>query len=254
MFRPFLTSIAGLCIALALAIGAAAAAADPLAERLIGLRSEIEALNDELELLREEQRTTLAGLAAQRAELSASVDRQQLAARDAQRKLDEATTLAAEAGASGDVLRPLIEQAIDGLAAWIRTGLPFKTDDRMAELESFRAQVANGSLPPARAVNRLWALFEDELRLTRDNSLHKQTIQLGDERVLADVAKLGSMQLYFRTHDGRVGQAVRGDSGWRFAQAGDEASATRIDALFDALQKQIRQGYFELPVIAGAAP
>ncbi|MCA9240384.1 MAG: hypothetical protein KDA37_09300 [Planctomycetales bacterium] len=55
-------------------------AAEPLAERLIALRGEVEQLNSELELTREEQRTTLAGLNAQKAELKASVDRQQLAA------------------------------------------------------------------------------------------------------------------------------------------------------------------------------
>jgi len=251
MFRSCLGRVVFGMLAATLAIGSAAA--DPLTERLIGLRSEIEALNNELEMLREEQRTTLSGLAAQRAELSASVDRQQLAAREAQRNLDEAAARAAEAGASGDALRPLVDRAVEGLVAHIRSGLPFKTDERLAELETFRTQVGNGSLPAARAINRLWAFFEDEFRLTRDNSLHSQTIALGDERVLADVAKLGSMQLYFRTQDGRVGQAVRGDAGWRFAQTGDDAAAVQINALFDALRKQIRQGYFELPLLTGGA-
>ncbi len=251
MVRPLFLPVAGL--ALALVSAGAAAAPEPLSDRLIALRSEIEALNHELDLLREEQRTTLAGLAAQRAELAAGVDRQQLAAREAQRKLDEAAARIAEAGAGGDALRPLIEQAVDALELHVRAGLPFKVEERVAEIETFRGQLANGSVPPARAINRLWAFFEDEFRLTRDNSLHSQTIALGDERLLADVAKLGSMQLYFRTRDGRVGQAVPVAGGWRYVVAEQPDDAARIAALFDALKKQIRQGYFELPLLAGAA-
>lgn len=234
-----------------LLVGSVTVRGDDLADRLIGLRSDVEQLNSELELLREEQRSTLAGLAAQRAELSASVDRQQLAAREAQRKLDEISERMQAAGASGDALRPLIEQAVDALAAQVRAGLPFKQEQRLAELDEFRTQIGNGTLPPARAMNRLWAFFEDEFRLTRDNSLHSQTIALGDERVLADVAKLGTMALYFRTGDGRVGQAVADDRGWRFAIASEDTAVRQIRALFDALRKQIRQGYFELPLAGG---
>jgi hypothetical protein len=247
-----------LAFALALLLASAPllaqSAADPLTDRLIRLRSEVEQVNSELELLREEQRTTLAGLAAQRAELSASVDRQQLAAREAQRKLDEANARVAEAGASGDGLRPLLDAAVDGLVAQVAAGLPFKREERLAELEAFRTQVGNGSLPPARAVNRLWAFFEDEFRLTRENSLQSQTIELDGERLLADVAKLGSMVLYFRTQDGRVGQAVSSDGGWRFVSTDDATAQRQIRGLFDALRKQIRQGYFELPLAAVAGP
>ena len=109
-------------------------------------------------------------------------------------------------------------------------------------------------MPAPRAVNRLWAFYEDEFRLTRDNSLSAQTIQIGDERVLADVAKVGSMVLYFRTADGRVGRAMAAEGRWSFQPEANPVEQTRIRVLFDALGKQIRQGYFELPVArAGGA-
>jgi len=59
--------------------------------------------------------------------------------------------------------------------------------------------------------------------------------------------------LYFRTSDGRVGQALRGPQGWAFGPFEDGQAIARVQALFDALGKQIRQGWFELP-LAGAAP
>jgi hypothetical protein len=247
------TAALGVCLALLAGLAHAQPAADPLTERLIALRGEVEQLNSELTLLREEQRSVLAGLNAQRAELSASADRQQLLAREAQTKLGEAEVRAIEAGASGDTLTPLLLEAIERLSAYVRGGLPFKVEERLGELEGFRTQLQNGSLSASRGVNRLWAFFEDEFRLTRENSLHSQTIQLGSERVLADVAKLGSMALYFRAQDGRLGQAQRSGANWAFVEVTDKADSQRIRALFDALGKQIRTGYFELPLAAGSS-
>ena len=240
----------GLVLALAAAPVRAESDADALAQGLIRLRGEVEQLNSELELLREEQRTTLAALNAQKAELTAAADRQRLVARQARQKLDPQQSESAAAGIAGDTLKPVLLTAIAALSTHIGSGLPFKLEERLGEIEAFRTQIENGTLPPQRAVNRLWAFYEDEFRLTRDNSLHHQTIALGDERMLADVAKLGSMALYFRTADGRIGQAQRQGSEWRFVVLDDETARVQVLALFDALGKQIRQGYFELPLAA----
>jgi hypothetical protein len=243
----------GLVLALAAAPAWSQPEADSLAQGLIRLRGEVEQLNGELDLLREEQRTTLAALNAQKAELGAAAERQQLLAREARRKLQSQSELSAAAGVSGDALLPVLLAASDALSAHVRAGLPFKQEERLGELEQFRTQLSNGSLSPQRAVNRLWAFFEDEFRLTRENGLHTQTIALGEERVLADVAKLGSMALYFQTQDGRLGQARRQEREWRFVLVEEALARKQIASLFDALRKQIRQGYFELPIAAAGS-
>jgi hypothetical protein len=240
--------LAGLSAAIAFPVFAQ----QPLSERLISLRGEVEQLNSELELLREEQRTVLAGLNAQRAELRASADRQQLLARDAEAKRDAVLAEVASRGASGDALSPILLSAIDQLGNQVRGGLPFKVEERLAALDEMRLQINNGSLPPARAANRLWAFYEDELRLTRETGLHNQTVSLGSERVLAEVVKVGSMALYFRTPDGRYGQALRVGSGWQFVLAEGVDAQKQIAALFDAQRKQIKQGLFTLPQLAAA--
>ena len=250
--RLALLALALMAFVLASGAPSARAADESLAESLIRLRGDVEQLNSELEQLRQEQRTTLNGLAAQKAELEAGVDRQQLAARELREKLDAKDAEAAEAGAEGDALKPAVLAAADALKAHIEAGLPFKQAERAADVDAFRNDVITGALPPSRAVNRLWALYEDEFRLTRENGLFSQTISLGRERVLADVVRLGSMALYFRTQDGRVGLAQRAADGWRFVVEDDAADRARIDALFDALRKQIRQGWFELPLAASS--
>lgn len=221
--------------------------ADQLSQRLIALRGEVEALNGELELLREEQRTSLQGLAQQKAELENNLKRQQLAQQEARNKLAAMEAERGAVAATGDTLTPVMALAIDALRAQVAAGLPFKTGERLAALEDIRTQLASGQLPPYRAANRLWAFYEDEFRITRETGLHSQTIRIGAEQVLADVAKVGSVMLLFRTEDGRMGAARRGPQGWTFEVSTDEAEQQRIAALFDSLGKQIRQGYFELP-------
>ncbi len=252
-FRPrALAASALLCLAVTAPVPAKDAA-DDLAQGLIRLRGEVEQLNAELDLLREEQRVTMAGLNQQKAELTNSAERQSLSAREAREKLAAKQTEIEALGASGDNLRPALIGAIEALKSYIQSGLPFKVDERVGELDRFRAELENGSVPAQRGVNRLWAYFEDEFRLSRDNSLHTQTIDLGGERVLADVAKLGSMILYFRTRDGRLGQAQRQADRWAFVELTDASQQVQINTLFDALGKQIRQGWFELPLVAAGA-
>jgi len=241
---------ATLALLLALTPALAFAQSDELARRLIELRGEVEQLNGELELLREEQRTTLAGLSAQRAELSASLERQQLAARELREKRAAAEQAQAETGLEGEALKPLLVAKVAELRARVAEGVPFKIEERLGELDQFVVQIENGTVPPQRAVNRLWAFYEDEFRLTRENSLHRQTITVDGWKMLADVAKLGTVALYFKTSDGQVGQAVRDAGQWRWQRVTEGDDVARIDTLFDALRKQIRQGYFELPLLA----
>lgn len=227
-----------------------ALAEDPtaeLAERLIAMRGEVEALNRELELLREESRTTLAGLAAQRAELEAALGRQELALREQRERLERAKAAAAESGVGAEALVPVLIETLERLERFVRRALPFRIEDRLQAVADLRRQLEAGLIPPPRAANRLWALIEDELRIARENGIYSQTIPLGGERVLADVAKLGSVMLFFRTSDRRVGRAVPTEEGWRFELLQDGEDRERVLALFDALRKQIRQGFFVLP-------
>lgn len=224
----------------------AADEADELAKRLIALRGEVEQLNTELDQSREEQRATLLGLAQQRAQLEADLSRQALAAREAADKLAAATVAREGAGVAGDTLKPILLDTITRLGASVESGIPFKIAERRAALDALRIDIESGRLPPHRAANRLWAFYEDEFRLARETGLFQQTITLDGAPVFAEVAKVGSVMLFWRTQDQRYGYARRAGQGYEFVVA-DATEAARVRALFDSLDKQIRQGFFELP-------
>ncbi|NEZ03931.1 DUF3450 domain-containing protein [Wenzhouxiangella sp. XN201] len=220
---------------------------EALAEELVRIRGEVESLNAELNRKQDQHRNEMSSLAAQKGELEATLRREQLRVDQLEEELTSNRERAEQAGIAGESLVPVAQEAIDALRRHIETSLPFKPQERMAALDEIQTQLETGSLAPPRAVNRLWGFYEDELRLTRENGLYSQVIELDDEQVLADVARLGTVAMYFQTRDGEYGQAQRSGEDWRFVRLDERAAIQRIDKLFESLKKQIRTGYFELP-------
>jgi len=220
---------------------------DALAEELVKLRGEVEALNSELSSLQEQHRAEMNSLAAQKGDLEATARREELRIRQLEQDLEENRQRAREAGVAGGALLPVALDVVDAMRADIEAGFPFKKQERLDAVAEVRAQIESGALEPPRAINRLWRLYEDELRLTRDNGLYSQVIPLGGDRVLADIAKIGAVALYFQTRDQRAGYVRQSGDQWSFVEAESAREREQIAALFDSLKKQIRTGYFELP-------
>jgi len=241
----YLLPLSGLLIAMT---AAAQQSPDSLAERLINLRGQVDELQSELDINREEHKNKMLYLTAQLSDLEASRDREQLRISQLQKSLDEMRAEIIEGGVNSDVLRPSALQQIGELRRYVARGLPFKVKERLTDLDELQAQLENGSINAQRGINRLWAFIEDEIRLSRENAIYSQSISIQGENMLVDVAKLGSVMMFFRTRDLAYGRAVRGDSGWRFEMLDSGTEQEQVAQLFDSLRKQIRQGYFELPV------
>jgi len=242
LIGPAAVLLLGFCIPVA-----AQDSLDALAEELVALRGEVESLNTELNSLQEQHRSEMSSLAAQKGDLEATVRREELRVRQLEEDFEENRQRAREAGAAGDALLPVALETIDRLRQHIESGFPFKREERLDALAEIRSQAESGALDPPRAINRLWRLYEDELRLTRDNGLYSQIIPLGGDRVLADIAKIGAVAMYFQTRDGRSGYVTRTRDDWNFRLAESSNERQQIETLFDSLKKQIRTGYFELP-------
>lgn len=218
-----------------------------LADRLIEMRGDVDSLQSELNVRREEHKNRMAYLTAQLSDLQASRDREELRARQLEADLEELRSEVSAAGDTSETLAPLVLEHITRMQGQVRGGFPFKVTERMAALDEIANQLEGGVINAQRAVNRLWAFVEDEIRISRENAIYTQSIRLGGENVLVDVAKLGSTMMYFRTRDREYGRAVPTTSGWTFELLGSADDREQVAELFDSLRKQIRQGYFELP-------
>ena len=220
---------------------------DDLAQRLIEVRADVEELQSELDIQREEHKGRMAFLSVQVTELESNQEREQLRVQQLQQELEDLRVKAEAAGAGADSLLPSVLSTVSQLRTVVESSIPFKLEERLKILDEVVRETEAGVSTPQRSLNRLWAFIEDELRISKENAIYSQTIQINGASVLADVAKLGTVALYFRTRDNQVGFAHSTNSGWQWVIADEVVDQEQITALFDALRKQIRQGYFELP-------
>lgn len=243
-----------LLLALALSPGAALAqdAAD-YAQQLAELRAEVEALSAEVELRKEERRAELRSLDAQQTEFEVQLRREEVRLEQLRRSVDERKAELADDEVAAEVLTPVAREGLDLLRELVSEGLPYREDERLAELDRLEAQLDEGVVRPQQAVSRVWQFLEDELRLTRENAPDRQIIDVQGTEVLASVARVGMLSMYFRTDDGRVGRAVRGGEDWTWEVYTERSDVELTNALFDNLVKQIRVGWFELPNALGGA-
>ncbi|MCB9663021.1 MAG: DUF3450 family protein [Alphaproteobacteria bacterium] len=243
------TSVRSLMVAVAVwsALPARAEDAAQLARQLARLRGEVEQLSETLELEQEALRSDLRSFELRKAELEARIRQEELQLGEVERQVEAQREVLASDDVAGAVLTPVVSEALAGLRVRVEGGLPYRVGERLAAVDGLADQVGAGTLDVRKALGRSWQLVEDELRLTRENVLDRQVIVLDGEERLVDVARLGMVAIFFRTDDERVGRAVREGAGWRWVELTDAGDVTLLLELFDALTKQVRVGWFDLP-------
>ncbi len=233
----------------------AEAPADSRAEALARLRREVETLSTELGEQKEDARGRLRAIDAQKVELDVQILREELRLAQVAGEAEARRAELASHATRGADLAPAVQAAIARMRAVVAAGLPFHLQDRLAEMDTLSSQLTAASLTPEAAAARLWAFTEDELRLSRENGLDRQVVQVDGAEVLADVARLGMVALYFRTEGGVVGMVTRADGAWRWTRLDDREQQKAVGLLFDKLKHGVRTGAFVLPnPYVGGAP
>lgn len=240
----------GLLAALSFAATASAeepAGLDARAARVSELRAEVAALQDQIQEEREDTSARLRALDAQQVDLEVQVRREELRMKQIDDVLLRQQQSVVDDAGLEDQVRPVVLDALAEVRAHVADGMPYRLAERLGALDELRVGVEGGELPPTKALARLWAFIEDEHRLSRENALDRQPIPLDGTEVLAEVARLGSVAMFWRAPDGRVGMVVRTAQGWSWTPIPDRSGTIAVESLFDALRKGIRTGWFELP-------
>jgi len=218
-----------------------------LAESLIQLRSEVESLHTKLDDAKDSYKNQMKSYAMTRSDLEASLSREDLKIQQLQQALVKTQERIKAQNASSSGLKPVLLDALNLLEQSIKSGIPFKTADRLAQVTEIRDQVTNDLIMPEKALSRIWAVYEDQLRMSKENGMFSQNIVLEGNERLADVVRIGSVMMYFKTSDERMGYVQRQNGGYAWQEVVDPAQKEQIALLFDAMKKQIRSGYFTLP-------
>lgn len=232
----------------------AAGGLDEFTQQLIELRSQLEQENQELVDLQAKKRLQLESSIEQRQQLEQEIS--EVGLRVAQMK-EEARLLREQisrsTAAKPQSLSQPLASMVKGFRDFLEQSLPFQQEARLKALTDIEKNWKDGLLSDAKTHQLLWSLLADEARLTKSNQLQRQVVRLGGQDVLSQVATLGMGALFFETPSGEVGFAKREGSSWLYTKASSDEDSKAISIYISAQRKQIRQGYFDLPILAFGA-
>jgi len=223
------------------------ASTDNMAESLMKIRADVEVLDSSITDERDTYKSSMKSLLRQKNDLESVISREDLKIKQINRELDKVRKEIKEAGKNSKGLKPILLEAIALLEENIQQALPFKTDDRIADLEKIKSQLQNDLITPQKAMAFVWNAYSDAIRMTKENGIYKQTIKIDGQDRLAEVARIGTVALFFKLPDDTVGYASKDANGWFYQEAVSKTEQEQILALFDSFKKQIRSGYFKLP-------
>ncbi len=223
------------------------ASSENMAESLMKLRADVEQLDASINDEKDTYKAGMSSLLRQKNDLESVVAREDLNIKQLERELDKVRAEIKEAGKNTEGLKPIVFKAIDMLEGSIKASLPFKTADRIADIEKIKSQLENNLITGQKALALTWNAYGDAIRMSKENGLFKQTISINGQDRLAEVARIGTVAMYFKLPDNTVGHVTKDTNGWYYKEAVSKKEQEQILALFDSFKKQIRSGYFTLP-------
>ena len=170
-----------------------------LAKSLAKIRGEVETLQTQLDTEKDKHGSRMSSLTSQLADLSVEERRQKMSIEKLQHSIEKMTESAKKVEQSGETLKPVLLEMLKDYRQHIQTGFPFKIEDRIKAINDLENNIVNQLIDPNKAVNQAWSFIEDEIRLSKENGIYQQTIMLEGENVLVDIAKLGTVFLFFQT-------------------------------------------------------
>jgi hypothetical protein len=218
-----------------------------MAKRLAELRGEVETLSDQLSARKSDLQEQLRSYSRQKSELELEIQREDTRVQKMQQAIAAKRAEAEAQRAAGEKVGPAFERHVVSVREYVQGTLPFRTKERLAELDKIEEQFKSGLLPPQRALNRLWSFVEDEMRMTRESGLFSQPVIVEGKEQLADIVRVGMIMMYYRTPDGQYGHAIKEGSGWSYKTIESDDGKKQVQNLFETFKKQIRVGYFTLP-------
>ncbi len=226
---------------------AESSALNNLAAQIAEKRSQVETLSNQLSLTKTEYNEQLRSIATQKTDIETQIKREEISLEQIRRDTAEFEDQIKKNRESIVEIKPVLLNTIEELIAYIKSGIPFQTDERVSEAQDLKTLIETGSADTGVVLARFWNLLESEFRLTTENGIYRQQAVIDGEQQLVEVARLGMVLLYFKTFDEKYGYALRTETGPEYTVLKDRTQQKQIETLFDSIRKNLREGFFELP-------
>ena len=247
MFRIDKRVIVSSVVCLLLGTSSLQADNENIVKSIMKLRADVEALYTKIDDNKDIYKAEMKSNTMQSADSEAQINRQETALKLAESELAKVAQKIEETSSKNESIKPMLLEAIDTLRTIITKGIPFKTTERLADLATLQKNLIDEVITEEKALLLIWASYDDTIRLTKEIGLFKQEITLEGEPKMAKIAKLGSVMMFFATPDDQVGYVIKKGKNYAYKVVTDKEEILKIVNLFDALQKQIRTGFFSLP-------
>lgn len=220
---------------------------DNMAESLMKLRAEVEQLDSSIADEKDAFKGSMKSLRLQKNDLESLIAREDLRIKQLSAEMAKVKKEVQEAGKNSVGMKPLVLDALARLQSRIQMQIPFKTSERIADVARIQEQLEKDEITSQKALALVWNSYGDAIRMSKENGIFKQTIELNGQDRLAEVARIGTMMMYFKTPNDEMGYVVKEKQGWKYQQVLNKKEMDQISTIFDAFKKQIRTGYFTLP-------
>lgn len=220
-----------------------------ISQELVEIRQQIAALHDEINFKKERHREQMRSYANQKTDLEVKISRAELNIKDIKRELEKLKAENQKAYSGYDDVVVVVKQAIASLRESVKASLPFKLEQRLQALDGIEQRLETNVITPNKAANQLWSFVEDELMLGRSNGVYNETVEIGGEKNLVKVVRLGKIAMFFKSADREYGLLKKQQGEWIKQPVSDSAQIRQLDDLFDAFNKNIRNGLFKVPNI-----
>jgi len=220
---------------------------DNMAESLMKLRSQVETIDSQIDDEKDAYKASMKSLTSQKSELEATVSRQELKIKQINKELTNVKGSITKASKNSEGLKPLVMEAIDNLITYMKSSIPFKTNERIESVQQVKDQLNSSLITPQKALSIVYNSYADEIRMTKENGIFKQTIELNGKSKLVEVARIGTAMMFFKTPNDTVGYVTKDASNWSYKEELNKEKQIQILNIFDAFKKQIRTGFFTLP-------
>jgi len=220
-----------------------------MAKDLVSKRSMVDEISTELDIKKSEIKALQSSSEAQMTDLQRLIKTEETRLGKFNQDIDKLEKDLRTQQVPTDKIKPILTSALDKLEKHVSKGIPFKKDDRLAEVQSLRELISNGTLIPEKGLTKVWSMLESEFRLTRENGMYRQNVEKDGKIHLADIVKVGMKKMYFKVSEESLGEVVKEGDEYKYVYAQTKEDKEKLVILFDNFQKKIRSGYFELPKI-----
>ena len=225
----------------------ASTSVENMAQSLMKLRAEVVSLDSQIEDEKDEFKASIKSLIMEKNELDTSIAREELSQKRLTKDLAKIKKQIIDQSKNSEGLKPIVLHTITKIEERIKSAIPFKVNDRLSDIKRISEQLEGALITPQKALVLVWNSYSDMIRMSKENAVFKQTILIDGKEVLAQVARVGSVMMYFKTPDDRVGYVTKDGGSYTYLESVEKEQKEQILTLFDAFKKQIRSGYFTLP-------